>query len=245
MNISFIIASGTQPQTKFTEARLAAIYTNNSIVLQSSNIMVSTAITKEEPPPSPPPQAPREGSADPGPEENVPEPAALNEVINEENNNNAAGETIATHNSIDEDIADLNFDLPADNADTTRFKEIIASTHPTTELEIALKAELDRILKHNEVLITECAKLRGFVSKRKHSYKRKRKDENAPRKKLSGYNLFVRERFAKLAKENEDALKSADSGAELKRIPPAKNIVGSGHAWSRLSKEEKARYNEL
>mmetsp|Transcript_35647 Transcript_35647/g.75106 ORF Transcript_35647/g.75106 Transcript_35647/m.75106 type:complete len:434 (+) Transcript_35647:449-1750(+) len=132
-----------------------------------------------------------------------------------------------------------------EDPDAQRNKSIIADATPTTELELALKSELDRQIKHNELLINEVTKLRRFISKRKQTYKRKRKDESAPRKKLSGYNLFVRERFARLAKENEEALRNADSGAELKRIPPASNIASSGHAWSLLSAEEKARYNEM
>jgi len=135
--------------------------------------------------------------------------------------------------------------LPSDDPDHLHNHEVITNATPSTELEIALKAELDRQIRHNEVLVGECTKLRVFISKRKQTYKRKRKDEGAPRKKLSGYNLFVRERFAEIARANEDALRSADSGAELKRIPPASNIASSGHAWSQLSAEEKARYNEM
>lgn len=159
--------------------------------------------------------------------------------------------------SLDDDVA---FGLPpfvddvvappggasgADSPAAARHREIIAASVPSTALERALRAELDRQVRHNERLVSECTKLRSFVSKRKQTYKRKRKDESAPRKKLSGYNLFVRERFAKIAKANEDALRSADSGAELKRIPPASNIASSGRAWSQLSAEEKARYNEM
>lgn len=156
---------------------------------------------------------------------------------------------LAANDSLEaDDFADLNFDIPSilpNDPDATRNREIITSSVPTTELEVALKAELDRQVQHNEMLVSECVKLRAFIAKRKQAYKRKRKDENAPRKKLSGYNLFIRERFAKLARENEEALKSADSSAELKRVPPASNIASSGHAWSLLSAEEKARYNEM
>eukprot|EP00585_Thalassiosira_rotula_P017400 CAMPEP_0196192868 /NCGR_PEP_ID=MMETSP0911-20130528/49245_1 /TAXON_ID=49265 /ORGANISM="Thalassiosira rotula, Strain GSO102" /LENGTH=490 /DNA_ID=CAMNT_0041465081 /DNA_START=612 /DNA_END=2084 /DNA_ORIENTATION=- len=157
--------------------------------------------------------------------------------------------TIPKNDSLEDDAFDLNFDITSqplnDGPDTIRNKEIISLSTPTTDLEHALKAELNRQIHHNELLVGECTKLRGFISKRKQTYKRKRKDESAPRKKLSGYNLFVRERFAKIAKANEDALKNADSGAELKRIPPASHIASSGHAWSQLSAEEKARYNEM
>lgn len=155
---------------------------------------------------------------------------------------------LSKNESLEDDAFDINFDISQytnTGPDSLRNKRIISDSAPRTGLEHALKAELDRQIQHNEMLVGECTKLRGFISKRKQTYKRKRKDESAPRKKLSGYNLFVRERFAKIAKANEDALKNADSGAELKRIPPASNIASSGHAWSQLSAEEKARYNEM
>lgn len=161
---------------------------------------------------------------------------------------NGEASNITKNESLEDDFADINFDLTQlthADPDAIRNHDIINNSTPTTELELALKAELDRQIQHNELLVGECTKLRGFISKRKQTYKRKRKDESAPRKKLSGYNLFVRERFAKIAQANEDALKNADSGAELKRIPPASNIASSGHAWSQLNAEEKAKYNEM
>jgi hypothetical protein len=143
-----------------------------------------------------------------------------------------------------------------------RDREIIASTTPTTPLEIALGNELDRRTRHNALLINEVTRLREFLSKRKQTYRRKRTDVDAPRKKLSGYNVFVRERFAALARENDEALRmgvvatttttTAASGGgevvrgpELKRIPPARNITSTGKAWSMLSAEEKERYNAM
>ena len=135
--------------------------------------------------------------------------------------------------------------LPPDEPENARNRELISTSVPRTPLEVALKAELDRVSMANALLTGEYVKLRRFLAKRKQTYKRKRKDEGAPRKKLSGYNLFVRERFAKLARENEDALRSADDLADLKRIPPARNIASSGKAWSVLSAEEKARYNAM
>jgi len=132
-----------------------------------------------------------------------------------------------------------------DHPDRALHLELIASSTPKTPLELALKSELDRRTHHNDLLASECAKLRSFIAKRKQTYKRKRKDESAPRKKLSGYNIFVKETFAKIARENEDALRDADSTSELKRIPPASNIASAGAGWSQLSAEEKARYNEM
>jgi len=148
----------------------------------------------------------------------------------------------------DGDLSSTSFRLSPPDAqsdDMIRHREIIANSIPRTELELALHAEYNRLLKANAILTSECVKLRRFMTKRKQTYKRKRKDESAPRKKLSGYNLFVRERFAQLARENEDALKSADNAADLKRIPPSRNIASSGKAWSMLSAEEKARYNDM
>jgi hypothetical protein len=124
-------------------------------------------------------------------------------------------------------------------------KELISKSTPTTELEIALKAELDRQGKLNERLQSEIAKLQNFVVKRKQTYKRKRKEEEAPRKSLSAYNLFVRERFAKLAEENQNALKSGDTQKQLTRIPPAKKVAEAARAWKALSAEEKAKYEAM
>jgi hypothetical protein len=141
--------------------------------------------------------------------------------------------------------------------------DIISSSTPSTPLEFALINELDRRTRHNELLINEVTRLREFLSKRKQTYRRKRTDVDAPRKKLSGYNVFVRERFAALARENEEALRMGvattttssasgggggevvGGGVELKRIPPASSISSTGKAWSMLSAEEKERYNAM
>ena len=144
---------------------------------------------------------------------------------------------------------------------------IISSSTPSTPLEYALLNVLERRTRHNESLINEVTRLREFLSKRKQTYRRKRTDVDAPRKKLSGYNIFVRERFAELARENEEALRMGvarttttattiangsggdeivvGGGIELKRIPPASNITSTGKAWSMLSAEEKERYNAM
>jgi len=159
--------------------------------------------------------------------------------------------TISKNKSIDSiDYADLNFDIPpelgpAKDPTDIQNRQIISASTPTSQLELALTAELHRQIQHNQVLATECTKIRLFIAKRKQTYKRKRKDDGAPRKKLSGYNLFVRERFAELAKQNEEALLSADSGMALKRVAPASNIASSGHAWSQLTALEKDRYNQM
>lgn len=147
---------------------------------------------------------------------------------------------------------DLHFDdqilkamAPPTDPVALRYQELIANSAPRTELEVALKAELDRRTHHVERLTNEVTKLKQFISKRKQTYKRKRKEEGAPRKSLSAYNLFVRERFAKLAKENDKALKSSDTGAQLKRVPPASLVAATGNEWRALSAEEKKKYEEM
>eukprot|EP00934_Nitzschia_sp_Nitz4_P002926 Nitzschia sp. Nitz4//scaffold119_size111653//25937//27605//NITZ4_004182-RA/size111653-augustus-gene-0.221-mRNA-1//-1//CDS//3329533812//2916//frame0 len=122
--------------------------------------------------------------------------------------------------------------------------EYIKATEPSSRLEIALAGALSRKEFHVARLTDEISKLRAFISKRKQTYKRKRKDEGAPTRALSAYNIFVQDRFARLSKENEAALKSTDSGAQLKRVPPASLVASTGNAWKELPPEEKAKYEE-
>ena len=122
--------------------------------------------------------------------------------------------------------------------------EMIKNTEPQTELEIALAETLKRREAHIERLTNEITKLKAFISKRKQTYKRKRKEQGAPTRALSAYNIFVQDRFSKLAKENEQALKSADSDHKLKRVPPASLVATTGNEWKELSAEEKAHYEE-
>jgi len=70
------------------------------------------------------------------------------------------------------------------------------------------------------------------------------KDEGAPTRALSAYNILVQDRFAQLARENEISLKSADSDAQLKRVPPANLVASTGNQWKELSSTEKAKYDE-
>lgn len=123
-------------------------------------------------------------------------------------------------------------------------QEIIDNTPRTTELEHALYECLMRKESQVERLSGEVTKLKAFISKRKQTYKRKRKDEGAPTRALSAYNIFVQDRFSKLAKENEQALKSSDSDAQLKRVPPASLVASTGNQWKELSAEEKTAYEE-
>lgn len=123
-------------------------------------------------------------------------------------------------------------------------KEIISKTEPSSELEVALSVVLKRKDAHIARLTGEINKLKAFISKRKQTYKRKRKDEGAPTRALSAYNIFVQERFAQLAKENEKALRSADADAQLKRVPPSNLVASTGNEWKELAAEEKAKYEE-
>lgn len=122
--------------------------------------------------------------------------------------------------------------------------EIIKSTAPTSTLEIAYADVLTRKDEKILRLSNEIQKLKAFISKRKQTYKRKRKDEGAPTRALSAYNIFVQDRFAALARENEKALKSTDSEAQLKRVPPANLVASTGNQWKELPEEEKAKYAE-
>jgi hypothetical protein len=122
--------------------------------------------------------------------------------------------------------------------------ELIRKSKPTTELEIAYFETLQRKEAHIERLTVECNKMKLFVRKRKQTYKRKRKEEGAPRRALSGYNLFIKERFEALHRENEEALKSDDKDATLKRVPPANLVTKTGNEWKALPPEVKAQYDE-
>jgi hypothetical protein len=122
--------------------------------------------------------------------------------------------------------------------------EVINNTVPGTELEIAMSEILKRKEHHIARLTQEITKLKAFISKRKQTYKRKRKDEGAPTRALSAYNIFVQERFARLAKDNENALKSDDADAKLKRVPPANLVASTGNEWKELTAQDKEKYEE-
>jgi HMG-box domain len=86
--------------------------------------------------------------------------------------------------------------------------------------------------------------MRMFVRKRKQSYKRKRKEDGAPRRALSGYNLFIKERFEELSRENEKALNSDDKDVTMQRVPPKNLVTRTGNEWKALAPEVKAQYDE-
>ena len=124
----------------------------------------------------------------------------------------------------------------------TEVREIIAKTKPTTELEIALTEVIHDKDAYIELLRGEITKLQEFCQRRKQGYKRKRKDGEAPIRPMSGYNLFMKDRFRKIAEENESLLKNGDTKAKLKKIPPSEIISGAGQAWADLPAEEKSKY---
>ncbi len=135
-------------------------------------------------------------------------------------------------------------DYHSTDPDIVAHLELIKAQPPKTELEIAMAAVLERKEVHIERLVGEISKLKGFIAKRKQVYKRKRKEEGAPTRALSAYNIFVQDRFAKLAKENDAALKSTDTNVQMQRVPPANLVALTGNAWKQLPQEEKDKYEE-
>jgi hypothetical protein len=150
--------------------------------------------------------------------------------------------------SKDDDTTDGSFTAPKEpEVQDTKFAEdleYVKNTEATSRLEITLEEVLRRKDAHIARLTGEINKLKAFISKRKQTYKRKRKDEGAPTRALSAYNIFVQDRFARLAKENDVALKSLDSDAQLKRVPPANLVAATGNQWKELSADGKKQYEE-
>lgn len=72
------------------------------------------------------------------------------------------------------DFVDFDLRIPPGGPIETRNREVIATTTPTTSLEIALRYELDRRIRHNESLTNEVIKLRRLLSKWEQMYKRKK-----------------------------------------------------------------------
>jgi hypothetical protein len=145
-----------------------------------------------------------------------------------------------------DDDADTDAVAPSDLTANKERQDFIkkSKADAKSELELALYAELESKDEQIARLTKEILKLQGFVSKRKQQYKRKRKDGKAPTRALSAYNIFVKERFSRLAKQNQEALKSNDVDTSLERIPSATLVASSGSLWKDLSKEEKAYYEE-
>jgi hypothetical protein len=144
-----------------------------------------------------------------------------------------------------EELLDLSEPPPAPlDPEIIKQHELIENTPRTTPLEIALYETFKRKESQVERLSGEVTKLKAFISKRKQTYKRKRKDEGAPTRALSAYNIFVQDRFSRLAKENEQALKSSDTDAVLKRVPPASLVASTGNQWKELPADQKSSYEE-
>lgn len=156
-------------------------------------------------------------------------------------------------NGNSEDLTDMRLDdnlfqgneiNESHNGDNDDAQNIILNSTPTTLLEKSYQKELERKNSQLVQLSREISKLKTFISKRKQTYKRKRKDEGAPTRALSAYNIFIRERFSKLAKENDEALRSSDADVHLKRVPPASLVASTGNQWKELSPEERLVYEE-
>jgi HMG-box domain len=151
---------------------------------------------------------------------------------------------------LDHGTADTDEEIPRAESQNScdpeilRQQELIERSSRVTELEHALYDSLLRKDAQIERLSNEVIKLKAFISKRKQTYKRKRKDEGAPTRALSAYNIFVQDRFSKLAKENEQALNSADLDAQMRRVPPASLVASTGNQWKELTPEEKNEYEE-
>mmetsp|Transcript_18730 Transcript_18730/g.24315 ORF Transcript_18730/g.24315 Transcript_18730/m.24315 type:complete len:390 (+) Transcript_18730:375-1544(+) len=115
---------------------------------------------------------------------------------------------------------------------------------PETELEKKLHKALRQQFAISDKLRKEVTKLQLFMTKRKQVYRRKRKDESAPTRPLSAYNIFVREHFNKLAKENERALSSSKVDDQMKRIAPSTLVSEAGNSWRDLCPKKKKVYIE-
>lgn len=154
------------------------------------------------------------------------------------------GKRPGTNDREEQELLESRLEDTTTDPKTLEYMEYIKTHTPESELEIAMAAILDRKESHIQRLTNEIYKFRAFISKRKQVYKRKRKDNGAPTRALSAYNIYVQDRFLQLAKENEAALKSTDSTAQLQRVPPANLVASTGNAWRDLPAEEKAKYEE-
>lgn len=140
---------------------------------------------------------------------------------------------------------DTRVEQPAQDPVSLAQQSFIEKSKPTTELEIVLTAELRRKNAQIGNLTNEIVKLKQFVSKRKQTYKRKRKEFGAPKRALSAYNIFIQDRFKALSKENQDALTSTGAEKTLIRVKPENLVAKTGNEWKLLSKEEKKVYQEM
>ena len=121
---------------------------------------------------------------------------------------------------------------------------LLSSVQPKSVLEKRLHEALQKQVQLSERLFQEVKKLKEFCKKRKQPYKRKRKEDGAPVRALSAYNIFMKEKFDQLAQDNKDALKSDKKGAQLKRVPPASVVSSTALAWKELPNDQKRIYLE-
>ena len=140
---------------------------------------------------------------------------------------------------------DTKVEQPAQDPVSIAQQSFIAKSKPTTELEIVLTAQLQRKNSQIANLTNEIVKLKQFVSKRKQTYKRKRKEVGAPKRALSAYNIFIQDRFKALSNENQVALTSTGADKTLIRVKPENLVAKTGNEWKLLSKEEKKVYQEM
>ncbi len=171
-----------------------------------------------------------------------------------ENNNNNSNEKTSRKRSREEKsepqddelqhLINTHVEYEEKDPQTLADLKFVEENKPESELELVLTRLLEAKDNHIAKLTNEIKKLKGFISKRKQTYKRKRKDEGAPTRALSAYNIFVQDQFAKLAKKNSAALQSTDTNATLERVPPANLVASTGNQWKALPDEEKQKYRE-
>ena len=103
-------------------------------------------------------------------------------------------ETKGNHSEITDRFAGGE-DVTAENKDAAALaqEELVKNSVPTTELEIALTKILERKQALIDRITGEITKMKNFVKKRKQTYKRKRKEDGAPTRALSAYNMFIKE----------------------------------------------------
>ncbi|GFH57951.1 hypothetical protein CTEN210_14427 [Chaetoceros tenuissimus] len=169
-------------------------------------------------------------------------------AVNEEDNNNISNNGKVTEVNEEEENDQLRFDTKVESEpqdpEVKARRELIEKTEAKSELEIALKTELDIRKKQVETLRSELIHMKNFVSRRRQKYKRKRSNDKAPRKAMSAYNLFMQDRFRKIAKENKEVLLDASNCKNMERVEASSLVTKTGHEWSKLSLEQRQVYEE-